>query len=178
MRAYCISRLVLVSAMFLFAVANAKSQETSLSRGDNDVNQSKPSNAQFSINYATVYFLRTPYKGFHQGPINHPLSAYNIFVDTTWICTLNDGEYTISKVSAGLHYFSAKYMGKKEKTDSAGTLIRIEPRKSFYIQLVVDASEGSHKMTCHVIHEDLAELMLPDMKHDPSCEEDQKDKIY
>lgn len=118
--------------------------------------------------YGEVYFMRLPREG-RRALLERALNYCNVFIDTTFICKLDELRYFTVSVPVGTHAFAMQLRGKELKDRSKDIVINIESGKTYYIQLVYNMYPRLTDMYCKQLTEDLAKMILPDLKVDKSC---------
>ena len=114
--------------------------------------------------YGLVYFLRG--KG-HAGSA----TAFSALIDDVRVCKLNNRRYSVHQVSPGKHEFKAQFGGKKGKKKAEIALIEIEAGKTYYIQMVMQASFWVNDVSAQEITRNSALRLFEDdeIKLDPNC---------
>ena len=118
--------------------------------------------------YGKVYFMRLPREG-RRALLEEALNYCNVFIDSSFICKLDERRYFAINVPAGKHVFAMQLRGKKIKNSSKDIVVTIENGKTYYIQLVYTMYPKLTDMYCKLLAEDLANMILPDLKIDKSC---------
>lgn len=138
--------------VFIFAITDVSAQD--LTENDPDAN------------YALVYFLRG--KG-HAGSA----TAFSALIDDVRVCKLNNRRYSAHKVTPGEHEFKAQFGGKKGKEKAEIALIDVEAGKTYYIQMIMQASFWINDVSAQEITRNSALRLLDDdeIKLDPNCGE-------
>ena len=152
MNPYILWRAVLVYALLLLNAATLTGQELP----ENDPN----------ADYGIVYFLRG--KG-HAGSA----TAFSALIDGNRVCKLNNRRYSRHEVDPGSHEFSAQFGGKKGKKKAELIEIEIEAGKTYYVQMVMQASFWVNDVRAQEITRNSALHLLEDdeIKLDPECGE-------
>lgn len=131
--------------------------------------------AQSDSAYGKVYFMRLPRED-QEAVLQVILNYCNIFIDSNFICKLDERKYFIASVPAGMHRFEMQARGKKIKAESKSITFNVEAGKSYFIQLVFRRYSGRMEPFCKYLTEERANMMLPDLKEDKSCNNDAKKK--
>src|SRR4051794_5434466 len=86
-----------------------------------------------SVTTGKVYLMRkTGFVGSGAG--------FNVFIDSVFVCKLNEKRYSIHDVATGNHSFSVQFGGRKSKTVAEKISIDIESGKIYYIELIFQNS--------------------------------------
>src|SRR6188474_1461717 len=111
----------------------------------------------------------------------------NVFIDSNFICRLDEKKYFVTSVPAGMRRFDMRVTGKKIKAKSesifaaksVSTSFNVEAGKSYYIQFVFRRYDNRRILDsyCKYLTEERANMMLPDLKEDKSCYKDVNRKI-
>ncbi len=111
-----------------------------------------------------VYFLRG--KG-HAGSA----TAFSAIIDDALVCKLNNRRYSAHEISPGRHEFKAQFGGKKGKEKAEIAIIDIEAGKTYYVQMVMQASFWVNDVTAQEITRNSALRLLEDdeIKLDSDC---------
>ena len=114
-----------------------------------------------------VYFLRG--KG-HAGSA----TAFSAIVDDTLACKLNNRRYSVHEIPPGRHEFKAQFGGKKGKEKAEIAVIDIEAGKTYYIQMVMQASFWVNDVSAQEITRNSALRLMEDdkIKLDTDCKVD------
>lgn len=120
--------------------------------------------------YGLVYFLRG--KGFAGSA-----TAFSAIVDDTLVCKLNNRRYSVHQVSPGRHEFKAQFGGKKGKKKAEIAIIDVEAGKTYYIQMVMQASFFVNDLTAQEITRNSALRLMEDdeIQLDNECKVDKVD---
>lgn len=132
--------LLLFSALFFYQVGSMA--------------QELLENEQNSPN-GLVYFLRG--KGFAGSA-----TAFSAIIDDTLVCKLNNRRYSAHQVSPGRHEFKAQFGGKKGKKKAEIAVIDVEAGKTYYIQMVMQASFFVNDLTAQEITRNSALRLMED----------------
>lgn len=116
--------------------------------------QELPENNPDSPN-GIVYFLRG--KGFAGSA-----TAFSAVIDDTLVCKLNNRRYSVHEVSPGKHEFKAQFAGKKGKKKAEIAVIDVEAGKTYYIQMVMQASFLVNDLTAQEITRNSALRLIED----------------
>ena len=121
--------------------------------------------------FGLVYFLRG--KG-HAGSA----TAFSALIDDVRVCKLNNRRYSVHEVSPGEHEFKAQFGGKKGKKKAEVALIEIEAGKTYYIQMIMQASFWVNDVSAQEITRNSALRLFKDdeIKLDPNCGEPVSDE--
>ena len=116
--------------------------------------------------YGLVYFLRG--KG-HAGSA----TAFSALIDDDRVCKLNNRRYSAHQVSPGKHEFKAQFGGKKGKKKAEIAEIEIEAGKTYYLQMVMQASFWVNDVSAQEITRNSALRLYKEdkIKLDPKCGE-------
>jgi len=114
--------------------------------------------------YGLVYFLRG--KG-HAGSA----TAFSALIDDAIVCKLNNRRYSVHQVSPGKHEFKAQFGGKKGKKKAEIALIEIEAGKTYYVQMIMQASFWVNDVSAQEVTRNSALRLYEDdeIKLDPKC---------
>lgn len=128
--------------------------------------QELPENDPESPN-GLVYFLRG--KG-HAGSA----TAFSAIIDEELACKLNNRRYSVHEISPGRHEFKAQFAGKKGKEKAEIAVIDIEAGKTYYIQMVMQASFWVNDVSAQEITRNSALRLMKDdeIKLDSDCKVD------
>jgi hypothetical protein len=131
--------------------------------------------------YAKVYFMRLPIRE-QESLLEMAANYCNVFIDSNFICRLDEKKYFITSVPAGMHRFDMRVTGKKIKAKSESLFavksesisFNVEAGKSYYIQFVFKRYDNRRRLDsyCKYLTEERANMMLPDLKEDKSCIKD------
>ena len=102
-----------------------------------------------------VYFIRG--KGFAGSA-----TAFSAIIDDTLVCKLNNRRYSVHQVSPGRHEFKAQFGGKKGKKKAEIAVIDVEAGKTYYIQMVMQASFFVNDLTAQEITRNSALRLMED----------------
>jgi len=113
-----------------------------------------------------VYFLRG--KG-NAGSA----TAFSALIDENRVCKLNNRRFSAHELTPGKHEFKAQFGGKEGKKKAEIARIEIEAGKTYYIQMVMQASFWVNDVSAVEITRNSAlRLMEEDkIKQDPNCGE-------
>ncbi|HEX5150755.1 MAG TPA: hypothetical protein VFW07_04875 [Parafilimonas sp.] len=115
--------------------------------------------------YGKVQFMRkTGFEGSGAG--------FTVFIDSNYVCKLNEARYSVQRVPVGTHSFSVQFGGKKSKTGAEKITIDIEEGKTYYIQVLYQTGFFVNNILCQEVTASSARLMLPKLKEDKGCAED------
>ena len=116
--------------------------------------------------YGLVYFIRG--KG-HAGSA----TAFSALIDGKRVCKLNNRRFSKHEVSPGEHEFSAQFGGKTGKKKAELIQIDIEAGKTYYVQMIMQASFWVNDVRAQEITRNSALRLLEDdeIKLDPECGE-------
>ena len=123
--------------------------------------------AQNDSTTGKIYFMRLPRETF-RGLLNVALNYSRVFIDSTFICNLDEKRFFAYNVSPGRHRFSMRYL-TAAKEDFPEAYINIEPGKNYYLQFIYDRSSHTKDMFFKQLSEEHAILMLQDLREDKSC---------
>ena len=114
--------------------------------------------------YGLVYFLRG--KG-HAGSA----TAFSALIDDAIVCKLNNRRYSVHQVSPGKHEFKAQFGGKKGKKKAEIALIEIEAGKTYYVQMIMQASFWVNDVSAQEVTRNSALRLYEDdeIKLDTKC---------
>ena len=137
--------------------------------------------AQNDSAYGKVYFMRLPIRE-KESLLEMAVNYCNVFIDSNFICRLDEKKYFTINVPAGMHRFDMRVTGKKIKPKSESMFavtsesisFNVEAGKSFYVQFVFKRYDSRRKLDtyCKYLTEERAVMMLPDLKEDRSCYKD------
>ncbi len=114
--------------------------------------------------YGKVYFMRkTGFEGSGAG--------FTVFVDSNFVCKLNEARYTFQQVSVGTHSFSVQFGGKKSKTEAEKITIDIEEGKTYYVQILYQTGFFMNNILCQEVTAGSAKTMFSKLKEDKGCAE-------
>ena len=112
-----------------------------------------------TANTGTVYFMRkTGFVGSAAG--------FNVFIDSNFVCRLNEKRYSVHHVPVGSHTFSAQFAGKKSKEVAEKVEIDVEKGQTYYIQLIFQNGAFANNIYCQEVTKNSAKLILPSLKED------------
>ena len=116
--------------------------------------------------YGLVYFLRG--KG-HAGSA----TAFSALIDNERVCKLNNRRYSVHRVEPGEHEFKAQFGGKKGKEKAEIAVIEIEAGKTYYLQMIMQASFWVNDVSAQEITRNSALRLFKEdkIKLDPNCGE-------
>ncbi len=137
--------------------------------------------AQNDSAYGKVYFMRLPVRE-QESLLEMAANYCNVFIDSNFICRLDEKRYFTTSVPAGMHRFDMRVTGKKIKAKSESIFaakaesisFNVEAGKSYYIQFVFRRYDNRRGLDsyCKYLTEERANMMLPDLKEDKSCYKD------
>lgn len=137
--------------------------------------------AQNDSAYGKVCFMRLPIRE-QESLLEMAANYCNVFIDSNFICRLDEKKYFITSVPAGMHRFDMRVTGKKIKAKSESIFavksesisFNVEAGKSYYIQFVFKRYDNRRRLDsyCKYLTEERANMMLPDLKEDKSCRKD------
>ncbi|MEP7319629.1 MAG: DUF2846 domain-containing protein [Panacibacter sp.] len=155
MKTYFKLRTVFICFLFLSSLnALAQTDSTAVINAD-----SVPATKVDTANAGIVYFMRsTGFVGAAAG--------FNVFVDSSFVCRLNEKRYSVHYVPAGTHTFSAQFAGKKSKKVAEKVPIEIEKGHTYYIQLVFQNGAFVNNIYCQEVTKNSANLIMPSLKED------------
>jgi hypothetical protein len=116
--------------------------------------------------------MRLPVEG-RRALLEAALNYCNVFIDSNFICKLDERRYFVMRVPPGKHVFAMQLRGKKIKNSSKDIVVNIESGKSYYIQLVYTSYPRLTEMSCKLLPEDLAKMILPDLRVDQGCSKEE-----
>jgi hypothetical protein len=132
--------------------------------------------AQKDSGYGKVWFMRLPTRE-EESVLGMVLNYSNVFIDSNFVCKLDEKRYFIASVPVGMHNFDVQAArGKKIKATSNPIAFKVEEGKSYYIQFVFRRYNGARESYCKYLTEERAKMMLPDLKEDKSCYKDANQK--
>jgi len=112
-----------------------------------------------TANTGTVYFMRkTGFIGSGTG--------FNVFIDSGFVCRLNEKRYSVHHVLVGSHTFSAQFAGKKSKEGAEKIVIDVEKGQTYYIQLIFQNGAFINNVYCQEVTKNSAKLILPELTED------------
>ena len=111
---------------------------------------------------AKIVFMRST--GF-----NGSAAAFTTFIDDQLVCRLNNKSFSTHSVQPGEHTFSVQFAGKGAKAKAERISIKVEPTKTYYIQLVFQPGLMVNNLYCQEVTESSANTMLPKLKEDAKC---------
>jgi hypothetical protein len=109
-----------------------------------------------------VYFMRK--NGFVGSG-----AGYNVFIDSAFVCKLNEKRYSVHDVAAGNHSFSVQFGGRKSKSVAEKISVDIESGKTYYIELIFQSSMFFNNIYCQEVTVNSAKTILPSLKEDKNC---------
>lgn len=115
--------------------------------------------AQDSLKNAKIYFLRST--GFIGS-----LAGFNVFIDSAFVCRLNEKKYSVHQVLAGPHTCSVRFGGKKLRDGIEKVELDVEAGKSYYVQIIFRNGFFTNKVSCEEITANTAKRFLPKLKED------------
>lgn len=137
--------------------------------------------AQNDSAFGKVYFMRLPIRE-QESLLEMAVNYCNVFIDSNFICKLDEKKYFSTSVPAGMHRFDMRVTGKKIKAKSESIFavtsesitFNVEAGKSYYIQFVFRRYDNRRRLDtyCKYLTEERANMMLPDLKEDKSCYKD------
>jgi len=113
-------------------------------------------------NSVDIYFIRTT--GFAGSA-----SAFKTFIDTTFVCKLNNNKYSIHHVKPGMHTFSVQFGGKKIKEKTEKFELLTEPNKKYYIEVMFETGLFINNTYCKEITETSAKRKMEKLIEDNEC---------
>ncbi|MGZ5253580.1 MAG: DUF2846 domain-containing protein [Flavitalea sp.] len=141
--------------------------------------------AQNDSAYGKVYFMRLPIRE-PESYLEMAANYCNVFIDSNFICRLDEKKYFITSVPVGMHQFDMRVTGKKIKAKSESIFavksesisFNVEAGKSYYIQFVFKRYDNRQRLDSYIkyLTEERANMMLPDLKQDKSCYKDVNQK--
>jgi hypothetical protein len=141
---------LIITIIFLLIPSSSKAQ---------DLPENDP-----EAEYGLVYFLRG--KG-HAGSA----TAFSALIDDAIVCKLNNRRYSVHQVSPGKHEFKAQFGGKKGKKKAEIALIEIEAGKTYYVQMIMQASFWVNDVSAQEVTRNSALRLYEDdeIKLDTKC---------
>jgi hypothetical protein len=114
-----------------------------------------------SLQTGKVYFIRSIF--------DLSLKAFKLFIDSTFVCKLDENRYSVHDVTTGKHYFSVQLAGKKSKKKAERIPIDIKAGQSYYIELVFQKTAFFPNLYCIEVTENSALPILNKLKQDNNC---------
>lgn len=130
-----------------------------------DVNKNEAVFASSIINgdlKATIYFIRAT--GFMTS-----VTPFTAFIDKQLVCKLNNNKYSIHQVDPGKHIFTVQFDGNEAKAKAEPITINVEAGKTYYVQMLLQASLVVSNLYCQEVTEMSAKTVLPSLKIDNDC---------
>ncbi|MFT7385510.1 MAG: hypothetical protein ACI82E_000261 [Nonlabens sp.] len=130
-----------------------------------DVNKNEAVFAPSIINgdlKATIYFIRAT--GFMTS-----VTPFTAFIDKQLVCKLNNNKYSIHQVDPGKHIFTVQFDGNEAKAKAEPITINVEAGKTYYVQMLLQASLVVSNLYCQEVTEMSAKTVLPSLKIDNDC---------
>jgi hypothetical protein len=110
---------------------------------------------------ATVYFMRS------SGSIGG-LEAFNIFIDDTLACRINNKHYTVHQLPAGSHKLQVRANGHQAKNKIALNIL-MEAGQTYYVALDVINRSFTGALHLTEVTVNTANKMMPALKQDTNC---------
>jgi hypothetical protein len=120
---------------------------------------------QDTTGFAKVYFIREPAVLPGQRPFNY----FKVYIDATLVCILDERRYSVHDVPAGRHTLRVYPRAMNPERYSHEKTIQITAGKSYYIALDFHSYNAPTPVVIHPLTEDLAQIILPSLKQDKSC---------
>jgi Protein of unknown function (DUF2846) len=112
---------------------------------------------------AKVYFLRnTGYMGSAAG--------FKTFIDSQFVCRLNNKRFSIHEVAAGKHSFTVQFGGTSLKEKAERFELDLVAGKSYYIRVVFKTGAFVNNVYCEEVTETTAKREMEKLKEDTDCE--------
>jgi len=96
-------------------------------------------------------------------------SAFKTFIDDEFVCKLNNKKYSYHEVSAGTHFCSVQFGGKKSKEKAEKFEIEVKPNVITYVQLVFETGILINNIYCEEVTENTALRKMKKLKEDVKC---------
>ncbi|MFN5135235.1 MAG: DUF2846 domain-containing protein [Chitinophagaceae bacterium] len=110
-----------------------------------------------------VYFLRnTGYVG--------SAAAFKTFIDSQFLCRINNKRYTVHEVPPGKHTFSVQFGGTELKEKAERFELTLEPGKTYYLRVVFKNGAFVNNVYCEEITENTAKKEMESLKEDTKCD--------
>lgn len=110
---------------------------------------------------ATLYVMRS------SGSIGG-LEAFNIFIDDTLACRINNKHYTVHGLPAGAHKLQVWANGQQAKNKVA-LIISMEAGQTYYVALDVINRSFTGTLQLTEVTVNTAKKMMPNLKPDTNC---------
>ena len=127
---------------------------------------------------STVYFIRT--KNFPHAPGNGVLvdllqdsRAYNIFVDSQFVCSLNQFSFISYGVIPGDHQLSVRLNSRKFNAKILQLPMKVEDGKVYYVEVAPGHTKFNSPLECKPLSESIGSQLIVDLKEDKKCKAEQ-----
>jgi hypothetical protein len=124
---------------------------------------------QDTTGLAKVYFIRGTSEVPGQYGPSKAIRAYKVYIDTALVCILNYKTYSVHNLSVGKHKVRVHMRGPYQKNYSDEKTILVQAGKSYYVAFDFRGFMAPNPIVMHPLKEDLAQMILPDLKQDNSC---------
>ena len=95
--------------------------------------------------------------------------AFKTFIDSTFVCKLNNNKYSIHLVKPGIHTFSVQFGGKKLKEKAEKFELLTESNKKYYIGIMFETGLFINNTYCQEITETTAKRKMEKLTEDKDC---------
>jgi hypothetical protein len=123
---------------------------------------------------STVYFIRA--KNFQHMPGNGVLvnllqdsRAYNIFIDSQFICSLNQFSFISYKIMPGDHQLSVRLNSRKFSVKILQLPMKVEHGKIYYIEVAPGHTKFNSPLECSIMSEAIGSQLILELKEDKKC---------
>jgi hypothetical protein len=97
------------------------------------------------------------------------VTPFTAFIDKQLVCKLNNNKYSIHQVDPGKHIFTVQFDGNEAKAKAEPITINVEAGKTYYVQMLLQASLVVSNLYCQEVTEMSAKTVLPSLKIDNDC---------
>ena len=109
-----------------------------------------------------VYFLRSTGLSFIT-------KRFSLFIDDELVCKIDEKRYSLHQLKPGKHFFSVQTGGTKPKQKGQQIDIKIEPGKSYYIQIIMQMDIWVSNIICQEVTENSANKILSSLREEKDC---------
>jgi hypothetical protein len=131
---------------------------------------------------STIYFIRT--KNLQHVPGNGVLvdllqdsRSYNIFIDSQFICALNQFSFTSYEITPGDHELSVRLNSRKFNVKILQLAVKVEDRKKYYVEVVPGHTKLNSPLECSILSESIGSKLILDLKEDKKCKAEKNSSL-
>jgi hypothetical protein len=130
--------------------------------------------AQSDSTGSIIYFIRT--KNFPYTPGSGLLvnliqdsRGYNVFIDSEFICSLNQHSFISHEIKPGDHHLSVRLNSRKFNANILQLQMNVGDQKVYYIEVAPGYTKFNSPLECHMLPDSLGSKLILNLKEDENC---------